>query len=82
MNCKAGTQSMFQRLFYNIMMHVLSFGLSFEIFSCYVLGKCSDNCPQVSRPVKESKGPRYSRRASGNHKEWKLNDDATLCKNF
>jgi len=36
----------------NTEMHVLSFGSQFEMFSCFVLGKCSVSRPQVARRLK------------------------------
>ena len=39
----------------NTGMHVLSFGSHFEVFSCFVLGKYSENHPQTGRMTEEDK---------------------------
>jgi len=36
-------------------MHVLAFGSQFEIFSCFMFGKCLLNRPQASKPDEENK---------------------------
>jgi len=42
-------------MFYNARMHVLSFGSHFEIFSYFVLGKCSMNHPQAGKMTEDDK---------------------------
>jgi len=42
-------------MFNNAEMHILSFGSHFEMFSCFVLGKCSVNCPQAGRTAEDDK---------------------------
>jgi len=46
---------MFQWLFYNIVMHLLSFDWPFEMFSCFILGKSIVSCPQASNHMKEAR---------------------------
>jgi len=59
MNYKASAQSMFQWSFYNTVMQVLSFNSPFEIFSCFILGKCTVSWPQANKPDEWSKGPSH-----------------------
>jgi len=35
--------------------HVLSFDSHFEMFSCFILGKCSVNHPQAGRTAEDNK---------------------------
>ena len=53
-------QPVFSWTFYNTGMHVLSFWSEFEIFSCFVLAKCSMNRPQVGRTAEDDKWARKS----------------------
>jgi len=53
-------------IFHIIVMPVLSFGSPFEMFSCFVLDKCTVSYPHVSKPDEGSKGSRSSRLATGN----------------
>ena len=54
MNCNAGPIN-FLLSFNNTGMHVLSFDSQFEIFSCFLLGKCSVNRPQEGRTIEGDK---------------------------
>jgi len=55
MNCKAGTQLIFQRSFNSTRIYVLSFGLRFEMFVMFILGKASVNRPHANKLAEESK---------------------------
>jgi len=67
LKCKATAQSMFLWLFYNtVLMHVLSFGSSLEIFSCLVWGVRAVSSLQTSKPYEGSKEQKLFKGASGN----------------
>ena len=54
MNCKRA-QIIFQWIFISTGMNAMSFRSQFEIFLCFVLGKCSVNCPQAGREAEGDK---------------------------
>ena len=66
MNCKAGSQFQLQWSFYNTLMHVMSFGSPFEMFSCFVLGKCTMSC-EASKPIEGNEGLGLSGWVNGNY---------------
>jgi len=53
-----GVKSKFQWWVNNTVVHVLTFGLQFKMFSCFVLGKCTMSHLQASKPDEKSKRPR------------------------
>jgi len=50
MNCKTEHPINVSMIFYIIVIHILSFGLPFEMLLCFVLGKCTVSWIQPSKP--------------------------------
>ena len=67
MNCNVDAQAMFRWSFYNAVMHVLSSGSPFKMFSCFLLGNCIVSCAHASTPAEGSKRSSLSRKVSGNY---------------
>ena len=58
-------QPVFQCAVNNTEMHALNFDSQFEVFSYFVLRKCSVNRPPIGKPIGEDKWTRMSKRNSG-----------------